>query len=159
MDGRKLSIKGFLLSALFPILIILVAVVMIYQNFYHPNTHVNPLSTELLISVIISLVIGGVLPIILILTLKIDTSRFFLKQLIVYIVSFAAWALPCIFLLLFVLTSGLIVLIPLAELIVTVFVFKKIGCSGREGIVLSLSNPVLHLFLFLIFGLIGGSSK
>ena len=151
----KLSIKDFFLSALFPILIILVTTRMIYQNFYHPNTHVNPLTTELLISVITSLVIGGVLPIILILTLKINTSKFFLKQLTVYAVSFAVWALPCVFLFAFVLTSGLIVLIPLAGLIVTVFIFKKIGCSGRECIVLSLSNPVLHLFLFLMFGLAG----
>ena len=149
----KISKKDFIISAIFPILITIVASYMIYYIIDFSRFH--PMPTELLISVIISFVTGGALPIILILIMKINTSKYFLKQFIVYAVSFAVWALPCVFLFALVLTSGLIVLIPLLGLIVTVFIFKRMGCSGREGIVLSLSNPVLHLFLFLMFGLVG----
>ena len=127
----KMSKKDFIISAIFPMLITIVASYMIYYIIDFSRFH--PMPTELLISVIISFVTGGALPIILILIMKINTSKYFLKQLIVYAVSLAAWVLPCVVLYPFILASSLIVLIPLLGLIVTVFVFKEWAAAGERA--------------------------
>lgn len=137
--------KKLILSLIFPIINIVVSLAFIV-GFLNERTPV-------IWNFWLCLLAGGVLPIILTLKLKIDTSKYIVYRLIFLIVPDALSFLSAI-VAMFTFEEWLVILIlglPVLALIASFVFFIKKFKDNRERLILFLSNSTMYYIISLIY--------
>lgn len=143
----ELTRKQFVISIMPSVLIMLVSLLVLFSHVI--NSH-NMLTGGMAISAMISFVVGGIIPISLIRRRNIDVSKAVIWLTVAAVVGFTILAVLYYTITYFFIISGLVIIIPVLELIGFIVLFKKLTNDSQKCLVLILSNPLLHFFMFIV---------